>query len=607
MEMARVKALNRRVYERIAAGEVIERPANVVKELVENSLDAGARKVSTEIRGGGIELIRVRDDGAGMEREDALLAIQRYTTSKLEDLDDLEDLSTLGFRGEALASIAAVSKMELVTKTREARTGTRIQVQGGEVISVDEVGATDGTAIEIRDLFYNVPARRRFMKGPGPEGARVTDAVLRLALTRRMVHFIHVVAGREVLNAPMASNLQDRAVAVLGRDVARYMIPIVDPDPDDPVDVSGLTGKPQLARPNKTQLFVSVNGRPVDAPEVSEAVKAAYGEILFRGRWPVAVVEVGVDPARVDVNVHPAKREVLFRDSELVERAVEETIGSTLVKADLVTETVPRRTDVPLDVGAAPAEAEEDLPSFDPVSGEPMTGSVQIDLAGGALEEDRLRAAVDIRPIVGERPGWDDLGHVPSWLVSLRPVGQIMDTYIVCEGEDAMYLIDQHALAERLTYESIKASAAHGRLKQQMMLEPIALHPTEDQLTRLETRRDALESLGFSFFNADDGTLYVKALPSMLGQKMTQEEVDVLLQDLLEGEASGTVSAKEEVIRSMACHLSIRAGQRLSPKQVVTLLRGMAGSTDPLACVHGRPTAIRVTKAELERMFKRTE
>ncbi len=607
MEMARVKALDRRVYERIAAGEVIERPANVVKELVENSLDAGARKVSTEIRGGGIELIRVRDDGAGMEREDALLAIQRYTTSKLEDLDDLEGLATLGFRGEALASIAAVSKMELVTKTREARTGTRIQVQGGEVISVDEVGATEGTAIEIRDLFYNVPARRRFMKGPGPEGARVTDAVLRLALTRRMVHFIHVVAGREVLNAPLASNLQDRAVAVLGRDVARYMIPIVDPDPDDPVDVSGLTGKPQLARPNKTQLFVSVNGRPVDAPEVSEAVKAAYGEILFRGRWPVAVVEVGVDPARVDVNVHPAKREVLFRDSELVERAVEEAIGSTLVNADLVTETAPRRTDVPLDVGAAPGEAEEDLPSFEPASGEPMTGSIQIDLAGGALEEDRLRAAVDIRPIVGESPGWDDLGHVPSWLVSLRPVGQIMDTYIVCEGEDAMYLIDQHALAERLTYESIKASAAHGRLKQQTVLEPIALHPTESQITRLETRRDALESLGFSFFNADDGTLYVKALPSMLGQKMTQEEVDVLLQDLLEGEASGTVSAKEEVIRSMACHLSIRAGQRLSPKQVVGLLRGMAGSTDPLACVHGRPTAIRVTKGELERMFKRTE
>jgi DNA mismatch repair protein MutL len=607
MVLARVKALDRRVYERIAAGEVIERPANVVKELLENSLDAGARKVSTEIRGGGLELIRVRDDGAGMDREDALLAIQRYTTSKLEDLDDLEGLETLGFRGEALASISAVSKMELVTKTREARTGTRISVQGGEVISVDEVGATEGTAIEVRDLFYNVPARRRFMKGAGPEGARVTDAVHRLALTRRMVHFIHVVAGREVLNAPPAGNLRDRAVAVLGRDVARYMIPIVDPDPDDPVDVSGLTGKPQLARPNKTQLFVSVNGRPVDAPEVSGAVKAAYGEILFRGRWPVAVVEVGVDPARVDVNVHPAKREVLFRDSELVKRAVEEAIGATLVKADLVTEAAPRRTDIPLDVGIKRPEPEVDLPFLGPAPGEPVTGTVQIDLAGGALEEDRLRAAVDTRPIVGESPRWDDVSRVPSWLVSLRPVGQIMDTYIVCEGEDAMYLIDQHALAERLTYESIKASAAHGRLKQQTVLEPIVIHPTEEQLARLAARRDALESLGFAFFNAEDGSLHVTALPAMLGQKLTQEEVDVLLSDILAGETSGTVAAKEEAIRSMACHLSIRAGQRLSPKQVVSLLRGMAGSTDPLACVHGRPTAIRVTKAELERMFKRTE
>ena len=605
--MARVKALDRRVYERIAAGEVIERPANVVKELVENALDAGATKVSTEIRGGGIELIRVRDDGAGMEQEDALLAIQRYTTSKLTSLEDLESLGTLGFRGEALASIAAVSKLELVTKTREARTGTRISVQGGEVISVDEVGATAGTAIEVRDLFYNVPARRRFMKGAGPEGSRVTDAVHRLAMTRRDVHFVHVVAGREVLNAPPASTLQDRAVAVMGRDTARYMFPIIDRDPGDRVDVSGIVGKPQLARPNKAQLYVSVNGRPVDAPTVSEAVRAAFGEILFRGRWPVAIVEVGVDPSRLDVNVHPAKREVLFRDSELVAQAVEDAVRASLVAADLVTEAAPRRVGPPLDVGVPPVIPDVDVAPAVPDAGEPGAVSTQADLSGGMLEEDRMRSALDTRSMISERPRWDDIGHVPYWLVSLRPVGQIMDTYIVCEGEDAMYLIDQHALAERLTYESIKASAAHGRLKQQTMLEPIVLHPTEEKLGRLEARRDALESLGFSFFNADDGSLQVRALPAMLGQKLTQEEVDVLLQDLLAGETSGTVAAKEEAIRSMACHLSIRAGQRLSPKQVVALLRGMAGSHDPLACVHGRPTAIRVTRAELERMFKRTE
>ncbi|UCC92545.1 MAG: DNA mismatch repair endonuclease MutL [Thermoplasmata archaeon] len=603
---ARVQALDRRVYERIAAGEVIERPANVVKELVENALDAGAMKVSTEVRGGGVELIRVRDDGAGMDREDALLAIQRYTTSKLASLDDLDTLGTLGFRGEALASIAAVSKMELVTKTADATTGTRISIQGGEVISVDDVGSTTGTAIEVRDLFYNVPARRRFMKGPGPEGARVTDAVQRLALTRLDVHFVHVVAGREVLNAPPASSLQDRAVAVLGRDTARYMFPIIDTDPDDKVDVSGIVGKPQLARPNRAQLYVSVNGRPVDAPTVAEAVRAAYGEILFRGRWPVAIVEVGVEPSRVDVNVHPAKREVLFRDAQMVAGAVEDGVRATLADADLVTEAAPRRREAPLDVGV-PTEPEVDVSLVVPDVAEAGAASAQTDLAGGVLEEDRLRSALDFTPIVGEEPRSEDIGHIPSWLVSLRPVGQIMDTYIVCEGEDAMYLIDQHALAERLTYESIKASAAHGRLKQQTMLEPIVLQPTEGQLGVLEARRDALESLGFAFFNAEDGSLHVTALPSMLGQKLTQEEVDVLLQDLLSGETSGTVTTKEEAIRSMSCHLSIRAGQRLTPKQVVALLRGMAGSHDPLACVHGRPTAIRVTKGELERMFKRTE
>jgi DNA mismatch repair protein MutL len=605
--MAKVKALDRRVYERIAAGEVIERPANVVKELVENALDAGAKKVSIEIRGGGIELIRVRDDGAGMDRDDALLAIERYTTSKLEDLDDLEGLKTLGFRGEALSSIAAVSKMELVTKTSDASTGMRISVQGGEVISVDEVGATGGTAIEVRDLFYNVPARRRFMRGPGPEGARVTDAVQRLALTRPDVHFIHVVAGREVLNAPPVRSLQDRAVEVLGRDTARYMLPLVDPDPEDPVDVSGIIGKPQLARPNRAQLYVSVNGRPVDSPQVADAVRDAYGEILFRGRWPVAVVEVGVDPSRIDVNVHPAKREVLFRDAALVQEVVNEAVSGSLAAADLVTEASPRTAEPPLDVGLGPPEPVVEAVTDEAEGAEAGDGGTQMDLAGGALEEDRMRSAVDLGPIDGDVPPWEDDGQVPSWLVSLRPVGQIMDTYIVCEGEDSMYLIDQHALAERLTYESIKASAAHGRLKQQTMLEPIVLHPTKDQLGRLEERRDMLESLGFSFFNAEDGSLQVRALPAMLGQKLTQEEVDVLLSDLLAGDTSGTVAVKEEAIRSMACHLSIRAGQRLSPKQVVGLLRGMAGSTDPLACVHGRPTAVRVTKGELERMFKRTE
>jgi len=587
------------VYERIAAGEVIERPANVVKELVENSLDAGATRVSVEIRGGGVDLVRVRDDGDGMDRDDALLAINRYTTSKLERLEDLDSLGTLGFRGEALASIAAVSKLELETRARGARTGVRLSVQGGELVSVDDVGATEGTAVEVRDLFYNVPARRRFLKGPAAEGARGTEAMQRLALTRLDVHFVHVVAGREALNAPPTDSLQDRAVEVMGRDSARHLVPLPEPGEGTRIAVRGMVGRPQLARPNRAQLFVSVNGRPVDAPQVDEAARAAFGELLFRGRWPVAILDIRVDPARVDVNVHPAKREVLFRDAEAVEEAVKGTVARALEAADVTAEhrlrgevrETPRRDAGRRDV-AAPAIT---------------STSAQTDLGGGVLEEDRLQEAVELRPVPGEGDAWPDMGHLPSWLVSLRPVGQVMDTYILCEGEDGLYVVDQHALAERLTYESIKASAAHGRLKRQELLEPLVLEPTEGQLAALETRRDALEALGFSFFSADDGTLRVVALPAMLGQRLSQEEVDVLLGDILSGEASGTVAAKEEAIRSMACHLSIRAGQRLSPKQVVGLLRGMAGAHDPMACVHGRPTVVRIRRSELERLFRRTE
>ena len=602
--MGRVRALDRRVYERIAAGEVIERPANVVKELVENSLDAGATRVSVEIRGGGIDLIRVRDDGVGMDREDALLSIDRYTTSKLATLDDLDSLATLGFRGEALASIAAVSKLDLVSMAAGASSGVRISVQGGELVSVDDVGGTQGTAVEVRDLFYNVPARRRFMKGPAAEGTRVTEVVQRLAVTRLDVHFILVVAGREVLNAPPMVTLADRAVEILGRDTARHLLPLQPPDEGARIQVNGVVGKPQLAKPNKGQLLISVNGRPVDAPEVAEAVRSAYGELLFRGRWPVAILDVVIDPTSVDVNVHPAKREVLFREASVVTEVVESTVKMVLAAADITTEaTLPDRT-TPLDVGIIGTTTL--VASGAPESVVSST-STQLDLGGDALEEDRLTSAVDASPLLAEEAKWPDLGHMPSWLVNLRPVGQLMDTYIVCEGEDAMYLIDQHALAERLTYEAIKASAAHGRLKRQELLEPIVLSPTEEQLARLEKRVDALEGLGFSLFTAEDGSLRVLSLPAMLGQRLTQQEVDVLLQDILTGESTGMVAIKEEAIRSMACHLSIRAGQRLSPKQVVGLLRGMAGARDPLACVHGRPTVIRIKRSELERMFLRTE
>jgi DNA mismatch repair protein MutL len=306
-------------------------------------------------------------------------------------------------------------------------------------------------------------------------------------------------------------------------------------------------------------------------------------------------VDVAVDPARVDVNVHPTKREVLFREQEAVAEAVGQAVRAALAAADLVAE--PRvRASAP--AGDAPGGQAPDLQA---------AGSRQLDLAGGMLDEDRLRGAAEAGGIAGEAVDWKDLGTMPSWLASLRPVGQVLDTYIVCEGEDALYLIDQHALAERLTYESIKASAARGRVKGQRLLEPILLVPTEAQLESLLRRRALLDSLGFSLDVLDDGRVRVGALPAVLGSGEGRAEVEALLQDVLADEGATTVDAKEAVVRRMACHLAIRAGQRLDPRQVVGLLRGMAGSSDPLACVHGRPTVLRIPRAELERMFRRDE
>ena len=589
--------LDRRVYERIAAGEVIERPANVVKELVENSLDAGATRVSVEVRGGGVDLIRVRDDGSGMDREDALLSIERHATSKLRDLDDLDRLSTLGFRGEALASIASVSKLEIVTRLRGSAVGVRVSVQGGEVLSVDDVGSTEGTAVEVRELFYNLPARRKFMKGPAAEGARVAEVMCALALARTDVHLILVSGGREVLNAPPARELRDRAVAVLGLEVARHLVALPEPPAGAAVRVTGVAGRPQLARPTRSGLFVSVNGRPVDAPVVDEAARAAYGELLFRNRWPTAVLDVRVDPSRVDVNIHPTKREVLFKDAEGVGAAVTAAVGAALASADLVTEPSVRAQ-----AGAGRGRRGEGA-----AAARAGTAGRQLDLSGGELEEDRLREVADASGLAPEEPAWRDLGTVPAWLGSLRPVGQVLGTYIVCEGEDGLYIVDQHALAERLSYEAIKASAARGRTGGQRMLEPIVLRPTGAQLEALEGRREMLGSLGFSLEVAEDGGVRVLAIPASLGEVRDPEEVGALLQDVLAAEGSSTVDLKEAVVRTMACHMSIRAGERLGPRQVVGLLRGMATSRDPLACVHGRPTVLRLRREELERMFKRDE
>jgi DNA mismatch repair protein MutL len=535
-----------------------------------------------------------------MDREDALLSIERHSTSKLRSIEDLDTLATLGFRGEALASIAAVSKLELVTCGRDAEVGVRLSVQGGEVVSVDDVGATPGTAVEVRDLFYNLPARRRFLKGPAAEGGRITDVLHKLALCELSVHFIYVSAGREVLNAPPAADLQDRAVAVLGRDVARHLVPIPSREAPGGMTVHGMVGKPQLARPTKGHLFVSINGRPVDAPEVADAVKGAYGELLFRGRWPAAIVDVTLDPSLVDVNVHPAKLEVRFREPDAIAAAVGAAVREALEAADLVPEpALPTAAATLIQEGVAREEV--------PVADSGTDTGHQLDLMGGVLEEERLREAMDITQQLGEEPSWEELGHVPRWLVSLRPVGQVLDTYIVCEGEDALYLIDQHALAERLTYETIKASAAHGRLRSQRLLEPLELTPTRQQLDSVGSRTELLESLGFSVRVEEDGAVLVDALPAMLGERLERAEVDALLQDVISGEGSTALDSKEAAIRTMACHLSVRAGERLTPKKVMGLLRSMASAQDPLTCVHGRPTVLRIRRRDLERMFKRTE
>ncbi len=558
-----------KVASQIAAGEVIERPFSVVRELMDNSIDAGATKIFVKIQRGGKLGIKVSDNGIGMGRDDLLLCIERHATSKIRDISDLFSVRTLGFRGEALPSMASVSKMRIISRTKEDLAGHLLTINGGKLGSIEEVGAPQGTMVEVRDLFFNVPARRKFLRTAKTETDRIADVFTRLSLSSLDIHFRLEADENVLLNLPPASDLIQRLSILLGKDVAKEMIEIGEETLG--VHVQAFVAPPEFGRTRSDRMYVYVNGRNIRDRLINKAIMEGYGQRLMKGIFPQAVIFLQVDPATVDVNVHPTKQEVRFRNSQDVYRAIVNVIEKALER---------RR----------PAFIEQPLQEKDPVVLDPGSGN-------WITTE---RQVTYERPLVSERNVFQD----ELFDSGVHIIGQLGKTYILCQTSDGLMVIDQHAAHERIVYEKLKNDFDASRLDIQRLLIPKRIELSFKEKRILQDKGSLLKNLGIELDHFGGNTYLLRSVPAML----VDADWDRLLPELIAKLDEGRLKDEDtvdDIITLMACHSAIRSGHVLSRDEMERLLSQLDALSLPTNCPHGRPILIRISFRELEKMFKR--
>ncbi len=576
-----IRVLPAGVAARIAAGEVIERPASVVKELVENSLDAGARVIGVEIRHGGLASIRVTDDGCGIPADEVGLAFERHATSKLASVEELTDIGTLGFRGEALASIAAAASVRMTTRTADADSATTVELEGGEVVRQSAAGAGTGTTIEVESLFSTIPARLKFIRSPAAETARVRQTVDHLAMAHPHVQFTLKTDGRMQLATSGNGSLRDAVAAVHGAGLAEAMTEVGSWAGAYPV--WGLVGTPEQNRSNRTGISLFVNRRWVQHRAVGVAVEEAYRGLLMEGRFPIAVVFLDVPPGEVDVNVHPNKREVRLSHEGDAFSSVQHAVRDALL-------------------AAYPIAEGEGLLAQAATATPPSAYTPELPFVTQEREQTPLPEPAPVAPdanahaLLVPPPGASPLSR-------LRVLGQISNTYIVADGPDGMYLIDQHAAHESVLYYRLLRQWANSAPEVQPMLEPLAVVLTPPQMDALGEGRGVLERYGLLVEPFGDDTLLVRAVPVMA----RRVDAAKLVAEALDGFAARGKGADTHLsaAASIACHSAVRAGQTLDHQEMMALGEALASEMNPQHCPHGRPTVIRVSTDVLGRQFGR--
>ncbi|WP_049996921.1 DNA mismatch repair endonuclease MutL [Halococcus sediminicola] len=656
-----IRRLDQSTIERIAAGEVVERPASVVKELVENSLDADASRVRIAVERGGKEGIRVTDDGVGMSESSVEKAVEKHTTSKIGDITDLEaGVESLGFRGEALAAIGAVSRLTVRTKARGASRGTELVMIGGEVESVAPAGCPEGTTVEVTDLFYNVPARRKYLKQDATEFSHVNRVVTGYALSNPDLSLALTHDDREVFSTTGQGNLESTILSVYGREVAEAMVPLDGGGEEGPLEsVEGVVSHPETTRASPTHCSVFVNGRYVRAGTVRDAIVEAYGGQLAPDRYPFAVVFLSLPADTVDVNVHPRKQEVRFAEEDKIREQVKAAVESALLDAGLVRSGAPRGRSAPeqtviepesadstgesdtvdrsaaaTDEGTDGVRAEETKtdetqttghePASEPVGETSATSPASADETGdeqrsepskrskpsmagvenGAVEEGRkftatpAQATLDGEAVVDE-PAFERLPR-------LRVLGQLHDTYLVCESPDGLVLVDQHAAHERVNYERLRERVG-GDTEIQELADPVEVELTAAEDALFAEFTDALADLGFRAARSGQGKIEVRAVPAVLSGAADPE----LLRDALsafvgERDPGDTVAqVGDALLADLACYPSVTANTSLSEGSVTDLLGALDACENPYACPHGRPVVVELSGRALDERFER--
>ncbi len=586
-----IRLLPRQLVDQIAAGEVVERPASVVKELVENAIDAGAQRVEVSVEGGGVDRIVVADDGGGIAADELPLAIASHATSKISSSDDLAAIGTMGFRGEALASIASVSRLSITSRVTGSEAGARIEVDGGVASEVRPAGCPVGTVVEVRQLFHNVPARRKFLRTAGTELGRIEEVLESIALCRPDVAFRLVADGKTRIDLPATTDARRRVLAVLGESIADGLLEVTADtvlEGGAPITLWGLVGRPSLARGSGRALRFALNGRAVLDRTLAHAVKEAFRGLVDPGRTPIAFVAVEMDPSLVDVNVHPAKTEVRFRQPNFVHQCVMRAVRDALRAADLV----PSFTLMPHAHGVVSA-----IPTIPMATRNPTDFS---DFA--ALAVDRALHATPPVALVSAAP---ETLHGNR---TARRVMQVHGSYLVVEDAEGILVVDQHALHERGMFEELKARIAASPLESQRMLVPVAIETDPRAVEAIADAGPLLERLGIELGAVGPRAVLVHAYPTFLLGRGVEPATFVpgLLAQIAEDGHADFESALHSVLDMMACKASVKAGDRLSPTEIDALLDLRDRIERGTACPHGRPTALRITMRDLERNFGRS-
>ncbi len=625
--MGRIRVLSDHVANKIAAGEVVERPASVVKELLENSLDAGSTSIRVEIENGGRRLIRIADDGCGMLRDDALLAFERHATSKLHDVKDLLSIGTLGFRGEALPSIASVSRLLLETRSLDEQTGTRVEIAGGKILTCDEIARGAGTTIVVRDLFFNVPARKKFLRSEQTELAHIASLVTHYSLAHPDKTFELWNGGANLLHATPVETLRERVFQVFGGQLLEDLIELQSnsralqmPEPDEPArvyTVCGFVSRPQVQKNNRNSIFVFVNGRLIRDRLVLHALSSAYHNLMPQACYPFALLFLDCDCEEVDVNVHPSKTEVRFRHQSWVHDFIRDAVREQLMLSRPAPSFTPGMSPQPggalpysdfsqvLQNATAGASLPATVPEYTLLPPQPPPARFDFGDAVIPLKEEPLHLRVpDTHGCFPDEalPASHDMTRIGE----LRPLGQLHSSFIIAAGTDGLWIIDQHVAHERILFEQVQKQQAAGRVEVQHLLMPVILQLSPEQQIEYARIADELHNSGFETEPFGNRTIAVKAAPAAVGQGDLERVIFEIL-EIAENELrSVSISdLRRGIAASIACRAAIKINTPLDQRKMEWMLRSLAATDYPMACPHGRPVALQYSTRDILKSFHR--